>query len=206
MVLSHLSTKDLTRALTVSKVWQKCILGSIVLRRTLFLEPVMKKEYLDCAIVEDRRWVDSIIHEPNVNSQTIVELHPILATHPKPRDKTRINSKCSRCDILSTVQPLAFLVQPPLEEVKVAYYTTGNGITTSNVKRTGGVTFGAILKELVSLRVRHDEYYGTRLGKKETFCLEFAGVIASNADLVKTAREALMKAQSPANVEKLELE
>ena len=44
--MSRLPTKDLTRALTVSKHWQKSILGSVVLRRNLFLDPEPITEYL----------------------------------------------------------------------------------------------------------------------------------------------------------------
>ena len=212
MVLSHLSTKDLTRALTVSKHWQKSILGPVLLRRNLFIEAAPKQEYLDYAKGEDGQRVPSILHEPNKNSKTIVEPHPILPPHSEPGVNARISIEHLPCDVLCTVQPSAFLVQPPLEEVNVIYYMTTDegmiaGITSRDVKRTSGVTFGAILEELVSLRPRQvNDHCYMGFKKEEKFCLNFAGVIANNARVVKTAREALMKAQSPANLDKLKME
>ena len=44
MVLSHLETRDLTHALSVSKYWHQTILGTVELRRNLFLAPKEKAD------------------------------------------------------------------------------------------------------------------------------------------------------------------
>lgn len=45
MTLALLSTKDLTRSLAVSRHWHKTILSSVILRRNLFLDYPLKREF-----------------------------------------------------------------------------------------------------------------------------------------------------------------
>ena len=91
MILSHLSTRDLTRSLVVSKHWHDTILNpkSKSLRRILFLEPAKARDHLEYTTKADSRYYEDtdkhaspykpiLVREPNQNSRPIVEIHPLL--------------------------------------------------------------------------------------------------------------------------------
>lgn len=222
MTLSHLSTKDLTRCLTISKYWKDSILGSLVLRRKLFLEPVPDKEweYLEYADEEEDwdltcLWIPpayapSLVRAPTKRgcSLTIVEPHPIILPKINNVTPTYVESDHMPCDRLRTVPPETFLFQPPgFEELTVEYkWGHPRYKRLSYIESARGVTFGDILKSLDELRqLNVDEGYDDFDRSEESgeiFLFKAAEVIASTAVKVKAAREALAKAQSFAGAEK----
>lgn len=224
MILSNLQTKDLTRALTVSRRWQKCILGSITLKRILFLEAAPEKEYPYFDSVPAPRGPGyvtrySLIYERKERGTTIVELHPALIPHSDSFTElswsyVEIGRTYPSCDFLRTVHPATFLSQPPLEEVKLSYVRGPSRWTDVVFRETGGMTFGALLRAMSSLqeedkdgdmfpyRYRDLLVFLEESGEK---CKIFAGhVVASNSDEVETAREALAKAQSSPELKELD--
>lgn len=224
MILSYLQTKDLTRALTVFKRWQKTILGSIALKRILFLEAAPENEYLYFDSVpakKSRGYVTrySLVYERKERGTTIVKLHPALVPHSESftelfRSCIEIGREHMYCDRLRAVHPATCLSQPPLENVKVSYTRGLSRWTDVVFRETGGMTFGALLRAMSSLREEdkdgklfpyrpYDNYVTLEEGKER--CRLFAPeVVASNSDEVKTAREALVKAQSSPGLEELD--
>lgn len=155
MILSHLSTRDLTRALTVSKHWHNVILDpkSRDLRRILFLEPAEATEYLDVRnyfyprhYKGKRDGYPAIVHEPSDGSKLIVEVHPVLLPHCGRYNTTRIYMRHVHLGDLRSVPPSTYLSQPPLEQINLNS-STG---TLSTVQAAGGVTFGALLEDLAT--------------------------------------------------------
>lgn len=205
LILSRLSTKDLTRALTVSKHWQKSILGSVVLRRNLFIEAAPKQEYLNYSQGQMGEWAPSIAHEPNKNSKTIVELHPILLPHSNPRAKASIEIGSVSYEVLHTVQPSTLLFQPPLERIGMRCLTPRMKLVgDTELERTHGVTFGTVLEAMVSVRGHHGDDGCVGFEGVELFSLFIlGGVVARNARMV---REALAQAHSSTNLEKFKPE
>lgn len=100
MVLVHLPTKTLSRALSVSKHCRDVILGNQQLRQKLFLEPVLSTEYLERG-KRDQVAVPGILGTTRVrheviskerrhnswHSKIIVEAHPILEVASEFEDR-----------------------------------------------------------------------------------------------------------------------
>lgn len=222
--MSHLQTKDLTRALTVSKHWQKSILGSIALKRILFLEAAPEKEYLYHESVlapEGYGYVSrySLIFERKEGATTIVELHPALVPYSKSFTDlscsyVKIGRKYMSCDRLRAVHPATFLSQPPLEGVRVSYIKGRSHWIERAFRETGGMTFGKLLRAMSSLwednkdefMLTHPRYAGyVREEENEEKCKVFApNVVASDSDEVETARKELAKAQTSSGLEELD--
>lgn len=207
MVLSHLQIKDLTRALTVSKRWQKSILGSLVLRRILFLDPNPRREYLgDRFVVEQRKWVATIHREPQRGRRLVVEPHPAIlgfSNRNSRQNDSRAHTHFLSCDHLQTVPASTFLCQPPVNEATIWCRSSSmNHLFKSVLRCAGGLTFGSLLKHTKSLRVLRIEHceevtswwYGDEGEEFEkTFDFLTRGAIAANDPLVEEAR---MKAAS----------
>jgi hypothetical protein len=162
-ILSHLATRDLTRATRVSKQWQSSILNFAEPRRTLFLEPAPASgEYLDWLKDRDKRccedlrmWQPAIVREPSFRGKPIVEPHPIIANGVCPIHKIRIHIDLPSYDRLEAVPAATFLFQPPREHITFGYWKYRNSLTQPDfpLQRKGGVTFGALVEKLDNIRV-----------------------------------------------------
>jgi len=205
MVLSHLSTRDLTRSLSVSKQWHMTILSSMELRRILFLEPVPVKEHLEhkpwykakrTRYREKCRIQPVIINEPNERSKIIFEPRPVVAPACDLESKVRQGIRGLSLEELKAVSPSTLLFQPPLEDVSVHY-----GLV--QIPDPQGVTFGAIVKGFEKARALAEkilsyehcfmpEPYSELLdGTRDSISIVTWGALASNANCVKIAREAM---------------
>lgn len=172
MILSHLSIRDLTRCLTVSKHWRDMILDprSKELRRILFLEPAQKaKHHLEYTNADPRYYQDNfsplhqptIVREPNQNSRPILEVHPILLPGSDLACKTFVRTGFTHLRLIQSVPPETYLFQPPLEEVGIICRSSRCRIKHSCRRRlrcAGGVTFGALFERL-DKRLKRGEVY-----------------------------------------------
>jgi hypothetical protein len=159
MILTHLSTRDLARSLTVSKHWRDVILDprSKELRRILFLEPSQAREYLLYSIDTDpkcykdgsRKWQPTIVHEPSLGSKQIVEIHPALLPAHGFTLLEGMFSAALRCDQIRSVPHSTFLFQPPFEVIIFA----ANGTLWSH-RKTGGVTFDSRFEDLAMQKLK----------------------------------------------------
>lgn len=133
MILSPLSMKDLSHALSVSKQFNKTILDSMELRRTLFLESGPASEYLQFLRGRDQRCYETrlslqpvIGHAPLVEreafdfevvTRVIVDAHPVVLGGLGGRhtgSSSDIEISLSDYSVLTSVPASAFLFQPPL--------------------------------------------------------------------------------------------
>lgn len=157
-ILSHLSIKDLTRTLTVSKQWHQVIYGSIELRRELWLEPTKStKTFLswdaEYACDGSRHVHQAVLtRNPIEEADLVVEAHPAL-----PRDSHLDTCACADISLFSldqfkAVPPATLLFQPPLELVMIDY-----GCYSDVLRCTGGVTFGAVFDAFEKLQVKARE-------------------------------------------------
>ncbi|GAB7323550.1 hypothetical protein MBLNU13_g07054t2 [Cladosporium sp. NU13] len=224
MILSSLQTKDLTRALTVSKRWQKSIFGSIVLKRISFLEPAPEKEYLYFGSVPAAKGpgyvtIYTLIHEPRERNIKIVELHPTLIPHSGSFTELSwsyvdIGRKYMSCDLLRAVHPATFLSQTSLEDVELSYIRGLSRWTDVVFREAGGMTFGALLRAMRNLReedkdgdmfpYRRFDTYVREEESDERCKVTAVYLVASDSDDVETAREALQKAQSSSVIKELD--
>lgn len=205
MVLSHLPIRDLTRCLSVSKQWNTTILDSMELRRTLFLEPAPVKEHLEHKLwykvkplrrPERCRTVPVIIYEPSERSKIVVEPHPVIASACDLESRICQDIRGVTLEQLKTVSPSTLLFQPPLENVSVHY-----GLV--KIPGPPGITFGAIVDGFEKARVLAEkvvswenwpmpEPYSEFLdGTRGSVSIVTWDALASNANCVKTAREAM---------------
>jgi hypothetical protein len=123
MILSNLTTKDLSHTLSVSKQWNGTILGASALRRTLFLEPEQATEYLKFMKGKNQRFYDwsqpVILHAPLVkhaSTRVIVDPHPALLGKPggkHPNHSSDIGIYLSHYGVITSVPTSALLFQPP---------------------------------------------------------------------------------------------
>lgn len=153
MILSNLSTRDLTRALTVSKHWGVVILDpkSKELRRILFLKPVQATEDLEYRRVIRRRdykgkreGYPAIVREPVDGSRTMIEVHPSLL--PYCRRNTAWIDVPNMCrERIRSVPSSTYLFQPPLK-AWVCWEPRGDQI----VRSAAVVTFGDLFEELAA--------------------------------------------------------
>lgn len=204
MVLSQLEIKGLTRALSVSKYWRQTILGTIELRRDLFLAP---KEKADEFLQWKQAWLEwepFIVHEPTSSSKPIVKVHPILS--PKPATRTNLDTFQPH-PWLRMVSPSTFLTQPPVTEVKIEQKAFSIAYTDSHthkfvLKRAQGVTFGDVVQEMGARHAREpssegvpdEENFGPNDKiQDEQRCtrIEAYGVVADASNWVRVARERL---------------
>lgn len=200
MILSHLSTRDLTRALTVSKHWRDVMLDpkSKELRRILFLEPSEATEYLEYRTAFRRKYYMSIcnsfpviVHEPSKKSKLVVEVHPILLPYCDRDNTTRVSVWSMYRDYIRSVPPPTYLFQPPLDEVFL--YDIPRG-APSIIRAEGGVTFGALLEELATWDPR------------KPFYISSIGVVATVVKHVQIARTAQAMEQLSAEKETMQPE
>jgi hypothetical protein len=216
--LSNLRTKDLTRALTVSKLWQKSILGSIALRRIVFLEPVLEKEYIDYieVIDLDNRDKDTVVpvlyNKPGGERNILLELHPALTPYKHYFEDIGVYNlrvDCVPDDILRAVHPSTFLFQPPIDYVDVWDFSNSAQTYFWIIKCTGGMTFGKFLKGMVAIRTWRVKGDGNvwqgvtgDMGEARENQFSFLGryAVDISAKVVKEARETLLKAQSLAKL------
>jgi hypothetical protein len=157
MILAYLSIKDLTRSLAVSKHWYATILGSLALRRILFLEPDhIRSEYLHVAWGTRECRATLIREARDEHSLTIVEAHPVLkiiSDDPRRIVRSSVHTDRILCSSLQAVHPSTLLFQPPGETVYATLIPGQMGRGRKSylrrfvVERTGGVTFGALLTE-----------------------------------------------------------
>jgi len=211
MILSYLSTKDLTSSLAVSKNWHQSSHSTIALRRMLFIEPAPKDEHIYYDPVYSGGWISipKVLREPNEHCVTIIEPHPVLQPHCEDVNGPFyccVNIGWMDCNRLRAVHPSTLLFQPPLEKVTVSYLTVDSLWTDRASQKTGGVTFGALLRTFDSLRdgdeveVRPPWQHldPATLRSCEDGCKILAtNVLTSECKVVKrlrTAREALAKA------------
>jgi hypothetical protein len=205
MVLSHLPIRDLTRSLSVSKQWNSTILGSMDLRRTLFLEPAPAQEHLEYRLryeVNTSRYPEKcrkppvIIYEPSEDSKIVIEPHPVIASACDLESRAHQDIRSLSLKELKTVSPSTLLFQPPLKEISVCYGPV-------SVPGSAGATFGAIVEGFGKARVLAEavlsyglwpscETYSELLdGTNDSISIVTWGALASNANCVKIAREAL---------------
>lgn len=205
--------RQLSRALSVSKQFNRTILDSAELRRLIFLDSNQASEFLAMVKGADERcykvkdeWQPVILREPIVAHETsrrptrkIVQPHPILLRDYRPR--LIIDVSLRNFNTVKTVPPSALLTQPPLTEVTIEHW----GHTTK-IRARGGVTFGAVLTAVEEIRtavnhliVRSPRFAGYQYGILNQLALTISGnsneAIFTTADRVKIARRALKKAE-----------
>lgn len=220
MVLSPLSMRDLSRALSMSKHSNRAILESAELRRTLFLEPEQAREFLATQQGTDQRcykhpdeWQPVIVHEPFVlhekrRTRKIVKQHPILLGGIKAISGSGVT--LPDFSVVKTVPAMAFLFQPPVNEITIEHW----GHST-RVQDSGGVTFGATLKAVEKIRAtvkkriaQSPRFAGYQYGLQDQLALSiselFDGAIFNDSYRVEIARRALKKAKEFAVLDELE--
>ena len=183
----------------MSKHWQKTILGSFFLRRTLFLDAIPEKCYIENVLGTYGLHVPTIVHEYKQNiTAWIVELHPALLPYSSPNDSLWV--KDNPCDRLRSVHPSTLISQPPLEALMVAYTPRrSHGTTRGYLCQTGGVTFGSLLRGLDEIYMSaYGEAFDKsvhEVGEKDGETCAFSSHWAFTIDgaIVRTAREALLK-------------
>jgi hypothetical protein len=195
MILSHLSTRDLTRSLVVSKHWHDTILNpkSKSLRRILFLEPAKARNHLEYTTNADPRYYEDtdkyaspykpiFVREPNRNSRPIVEIHPLLLLGSDLEGKTFLRTGPTHRRLIRSIPPSTYLFQPPLEEVTVICRSSRKCQWTHScsvrIRCAGGVTFGTLLALL------------SRRPKRRGVYIEAMGVVSMAARVAKIARMA----------------
>lgn len=207
MVLSHLPIRDLTRSLSVSKQWNSTILGSMELRRTLFLEPAPVKEHLEYQLwytIEPRRRPDRrsmalpvIVYEPSEHSKVVVEPHPVIASACNLESRSYQEVRELSLERLKTVSPSTLLFQPPPKRVSVHYGLArlpGPAEVTSGAIVEGYEKARELAEKMVSLSLAPDfehEYRELLDGTEDSIGMVTWDALASNANCVKVAREAM---------------
>jgi hypothetical protein len=156
----HLSIESLAPALKVSRYCRQVILGSLELRRVMFLEPapIMKHLEPQREYHEDHTLTSlDIVDEPSENSFLIVKPHPALVKIADMYDNNR-TSTCGYPDgpshgiadrTMETMQPNVLLFQPRPSNVTIHY--RGQQIAMDREK---DFTFGAVTEKL---RRAHEE-------------------------------------------------
>lgn len=145
----------------VSKYCQQVILGSVELRRSLFLEPSPATEFVE---LDDEQELEltapslHITHEPGHSSRVIVKAHPALSALKHRAFILRMYARqgwlCPPRSTHSTsyatlqkVPPSTLLFQPPPPRVK-AWYRGYSFV----LEPQRGLTFGALAEGLQDLR------------------------------------------------------
>jgi len=119
MTLIYLSINDLTHCLAVSKRWHTAILGSHVLRRTLFLEPSPTREYIKFVAQTGQRPAYVLLHDPVKGSFAIINPHPAILPLTDSHEIWVKETRWIYCDLLRNVRPATLVFQPPIKKVIV---------------------------------------------------------------------------------------
>lgn len=204
MILSPLPIRDLSRALSVSKRWNKTILDSEQHRRTLFLEPEPVEKYLELKSWDnDSKFQLTIVYEPidddrSITNCMIAEPHPGIALGCQFRSTNSQDVRGMSLERLKTVSPETLLFQPPLEDIDVRY-------GAFEIEELELATFGALVKFLEKTRMWAEEiiFHGENSfpgqlqsyrelldGTNDSISIMAHEVVASYAGCVKRAREA----------------
>jgi hypothetical protein len=166
--MRDLTTRDLTRTLSVPKQWKATVLSSTELQRKLFLLPSReKKNYFQYYYPGP----DTIVSQPSDSSKLIVEPHPIIASHRKRGWTTCVAIDWMKCYELTMVPPSTFLFQPPVEIVRITHLKREEWI-----QRDGGMTFGAVVEKLEAM----DEDYYQNARKRLALSDEEKEILASD--------------------------
>lgn len=205
MTLIHVPIKDLAYCLAVSQHWHRTILGSIALRRALFLEPSPTREYIKSVARDGSKQVYAILREPVKGSLAIVEPHPALLPLTESHEVWVKDTRWIACDIFRNVRPETLLFQPPLK--KVIVWQRREDSTRKLIHEVvcdGGVTFDALLGKIRVKREKHEESCRQtvdgccrRVVLGREMCKVYAwGAVTSGQDEVRNAREALAKSDA----------
>lgn len=158
MTLSHLSTKDLTHCLAVSKHWHTSILNSLILRRTLFLESSPTREYVKPIAQDGNKRSYALLKKPVKGSLSIVEPHPAILPLTESHEVWVKETRWMYCDALRNIRPETLIFQPPIAKVIVwQRREDSTRILIHEVVRSEGVTFGALLDAIRVKREKHEE-------------------------------------------------
>jgi hypothetical protein len=158
MTLSHLSINDLTHCLAVSKHWHTSILSSLILRRTLFLEPSPTREYIKSMAQDRGKPMYALLREPVKGSLAIVEPHPAILPLTESHEVWVKETRWMYCDVLRRVRPETLLFQPPI--AKVIVWQRREDSTRKLIHEVvcaDGVTFGALLDAIRVKREKHEK-------------------------------------------------
>lgn len=205
MILSHLSSKSLTRALTVSKYWRQVILGPVELRRSLFLEPSSDKTFLQ--LTNTQLWNFTITslrlsRTPSQSSRIVVKAHPVLmlmkpiqsmsSRGPVRQDSNSSTTHAISKDAMQRMPSSTLLFQPSSLSVKVSYL--GHSFV---LEAQGGLTFGALAEGLQDLCSRclpctpanliHAQARGLRIESLS----RYDGVSCLKSDIFLTVEDAI---------------
>lgn len=142
MILGNLSTRDVTRTLSISKQWHGAILSSPKLRRILFLSCALEKDHF--TFTHPR---DSIQH-----SALVVQPHPVLLKEWDRGYRQCVRIGWIHIDELNTVPPSTLLFQPPLTEIMVLHR-----LRWVTIRQNEGVTFGTVVETLETMRAIDEE-------------------------------------------------
>ncbi|TLD08166.1 hypothetical protein E2P81_ATG10477 [Venturia nashicola] len=212
-ILSYSSARDLTRSLTVSKQWHQIILGSVQLRRQLFLEPVRTNEYLHQVLLNkslDRkdprryqRFISSERHgkctsrDCKRTCRLIVEPHASLAPYHCGDISGRII--LPSIDILKSAPAATLVTQPPLDGLAIEC-----GGWAENIRPTEAWTFGAAIEAFEGLLKTSEEGRARKLelgeqsvwrAEHSMFVIWCLSSVSTELTEVKAARQALIEAQ-----------
>jgi hypothetical protein len=214
MILSPLSVRDLSRSLSVSRQWNKTVLESAELRRTLFMEARQAREYLQIMKGQDRRcyefqsrWQPVVVSKPSQpDPREIVESHPSLVRKAASLGSSSdVNFTVPYFGSVKAVPASAFLFQPPLQNITIEHWGR-----TTKLQNPGGVTFGEVLVEIEKIRAaskaaieRSPRFAGHLYGRVDqmTLSIRADNITSNDANLVKQARRALAMAQQLASQE-----
>ena len=217
MILSHFLTRELSRLLSVSKLWNKTILDSVELRRTLFLAPQHTKDsagYLEFMEGRDPRCYEIpsmlqpvILPEPlvvrkpdQIPARLLVKPHPVLLNgvgQPGVGRVSDIMITLSNFETIKTAPASALLFQPPLEHVVIDHWGR-----CSSLEIPEGVTFGAVLEAIGNMRaanmeviVRSPRFAKHLYGREnqEAVCIRAKGAMVYDDYDVQVARLASAK-------------
>jgi hypothetical protein len=148
-----------------------------------------------------------VLHEKR-RTEKIVEPHPILLEGSMTSSGIRITLR--DFSVVRTVPATAFLFQPPVNKITIEHWGQ-----TTEVWGRGGVTFGATPKAVEKIRAaigkrieRSPRFAGYQYGLLDQLSLSISGLpdraIFNDADRVKIARRALVKAEEFAVLDELE--
>lgn len=103
--LTLLSINDLTSCLAVSKHWHTTILGSQVLRRTLFLDPSPTREYIKSITQNGQRPLYALLREPLKGSFAFIDPYPAILPLTESHKVWVKETRWIDCDLLRNVRP-----------------------------------------------------------------------------------------------------
>lgn len=205
MTLTLLSINDLNSCLAISEQWHTTILGSHVLRHTLFLDPSPTRVYIKSITQNGQRPVYTLPRQPVKGSFAIIDPHPAILPLTESHEVWVKETRWIDCDLLRNVHPMTLVFQPPIKKV-IVWQRRENSSRKSihEVVRPEGVTFGALLGAIRVKREKHEEAcsktsneccHGTA-GGRETCKLYAWGAVTTCQDEARSARGAVAKSGS----------